>query len=205
MSENPERSVDEEAYELDLDGSSDLEEALEEAVAALDDGDEDDDTDSGGAAGSDETSDEALREQLAAAEERYVRLLADFENHRRRTEREREQIGRYALQEPLRAFLQVIDNLERAMAAEGDLETLRQGLEMTLRGLGDALKRFGVEAVESVGQPFDPAFHEAVSRRDDPELEVATVVEEMQKGYRLHDRLVRPAMVVVAVPTESEG
>ena len=75
---------------------------------------------------------------------------------------------------------------------------------MTLRGLTDGLKRYGVEAVEAIGQPFDPVVHEAVSRRDDPDVEEATVVAEMQRGYRLHDRLVRPAMVAVAVPVDGE-
>lgn len=191
------------SYEIDLDAVGDIEEAMEEAVAALDgEGDADPSAD-GEASGDGEDGD--LRQRLADSESRYLRLLADFENFRKRSDRERERIGRYALQEPLRAFLDAIDNLERALAAGGDVETLKQGLEMTLRGLADGLKRYGVEAVEAVGQPFDPAVHEAVSRRDDPDVEEATVVAEMQRGYRLHDRLVRPAMVVVAVPADEGG
>lgn len=197
------RAETEDVYELDLEEGDDLEAAMEEAVAALDgDDDREDQSEAADEAAGD--AEGALRKQLAAAEARYLRLLADFENFRKRSEREREQIGRYALMEPLRAFVEAIDNFERAMAAGGDVETLKQGLEMTLRGLGESLRRFGVEAIESVGQPFDPVLHEAVSRRDDPAVDVPTVVEEMQRGYRLHDRLVRPAMVLVAVPVEAD-
>lgn len=190
---------DQESYQLDLDASSTLEEALEEAVAALE-GDETDDESDDAGPDEGEGGGQDLVAKLQESEARYLRLLADFENFRKRSEREVERIKRYALQQPVRAFLEAIDNLERAMAAGGSVEDLKTGLEMTIRGLGEALRKHGIEAVETVGQPFDPALHEAVSRRDDPDVEEAIVVGEMQRGYRLHDRLIRPAMVVVAVP-----
>lgn len=188
-----------ESYELDMDASSTLEEALEEAVAALEGDESDDEADDGAPAGG-EDGEQDLAAKLEESETRYLRLLADFENFRKRNEREVERIKRYALQQPVRAFLEAIDNLERAMAAGGSIDDLKIGLEMTVRGLGEALRKHGIEAVETVGKPFDPALHEAVSRRDDPDVEEPTVVGEMQRGYRLHDRLIRPAMVVVAVP-----
>jgi molecular chaperone GrpE len=102
--------------------------------------------------------------------------------------------------EPLRAFLGVIDNLDRALRSGGTLEDLRSGVEMILRQTGDLLRRFGVEEVETVGQAFDPAVHEAVIRVEDPTVSEQTVSEEFQKGYRYQGRLLRPAMVKVAVP-----
>ena len=143
-----------------------------------------------------------LRAEIADLRDRSMRTLADFDNYRKRTERERRDVLRYAAVEPLRDVLEVVDNLERAVAAGGSEDDLRTGLEMILRQLGDMLRRHGVEAVTAVGERFDPAVHEGVRRLEDPQVEGPTVVEELQRGYRLHDRLLRPARVVVAVPPE---
>lgn len=198
------QTAGDEAYELDLEAPADLEEAVEEAVSALDHPDEGQrNQDAGASQDAGAAVDPA--DALAQSEARYLRLRADFENFRRRSERERENVRRFALQAPMRSFLEAIDNLERAMAAGGTVEDLKAGLDVTLRGLAKKLSSFGIEPIETVGKPFDPAVHEAVSRRDDPQVEVPTVVTEMQRGYRLHDRLLRPAMVVVAVPSAGES
>jgi molecular chaperone GrpE len=154
------------------------------------------------AAGSEEDEVAELRREIADLRDRSVRTLADFDNYRKRAERERRDAVRYAASAPLGDLLEVLDNLERALAAGGSADDLKLGVEMTLRQLEDVLRRHGIEGVPAAGQRFDPAHHEAVSRLVDPDVEAPTVVEELQRGYRLHDRLLRPARVVVAVPED---
>jgi molecular chaperone GrpE len=96
----------------------------------------------------------------------------------------------------------VVDNLERAVSAGGSPDDLKLGIDMTLRQLADVLKRHGVTPVAAADRPFDPAVHEAVSRQEAEDVDEPTVSAELQKGYLLHDRLVRPARVVVAVPAD---
>lgn len=143
-----------------------------------------------------------LRREIADLRDRSMRTLADFDNYRKRSERERRDAIRYATAAPFGELLEVVDNLGRALAAGGSADDLKTGVEMTLRQLEEVLERHGVETVTALGQRFDPAHHEAVSRLEDPDVEVPTVVEELQRGYRLHERLLRPARVVVAVPPE---
>jgi molecular chaperone GrpE len=141
-----------------------------------------------------------LRRENRALKERLMRTLADFDNFRKRTEREKASLGKFAIFDVVKDFLQVSDNLERAMAASGKLEDLKLGLEMVLKLQEDILRRHGVEKVVAVDRPFDPTIHEAVSREESEEVEVATVKAELQPGYLLYDRLLRPAMVTVTVP-----
>jgi len=145
------------------------------------------------------SADERERE-LAELRERLLRLRADFENYRKRAERDREERLRRGLAESLRELLPVADNLARAAAAQGSLEDVRLGVEMVARQLADVLRRQGVEAIEAVGRPFDPQLHEAVAREESAQVEAPTVVAELQKGYLHGDRLLRPAMVRVALP-----
>ncbi|HUO86125.1 MAG TPA: nucleotide exchange factor GrpE [Thermoanaerobaculia bacterium] len=145
---------------------------------------------------------EELRREIADLRDRSMRTLADFDNFRKRSERERREAIRYAAAAPLGELLEVLDNLERALAAGGSADDLKRGVEMTMRQLEEVLKRHGVERFDALGQPFDPAHHEAVSRLEDSGVEEPTVVEELQRGYRLHERLLRPSRVVVAVPPE---
>lgn len=141
--------------------------------------------------------------ELAELRDRHLRLLADFDNFRKRAERELEERTRYVLAEPIRELLPVLDNLERALTAQGSEGDLRRGVEMTARQFLEVLRRFGVEAVPAVGEPFDPRRHEAMMRVESAEVTAPTVVEELQRGYVLRDRLLRPALVKVAVPVES--
>lgn len=182
------------AIELDGDEGQDLEETIRQAVAAVEEaerGVEDLEPDV-----------ERLEREIEDLRDRSARTLADFDNYRKRAERERQEIRRYAFMEPLRDLLDVVDNLERAVAAPGSADDLKQGVEMTLRQLADVLRRHGVSRVEAEGRAFDPTVHEAVSRQESAEVEEPTVSAELQKGYTLHDRLVRPSRVVVAVPAE---
>lgn len=144
----------------------------------------------------------ALRREIADLRDRSMRTLADFDNYRKRAERERAEIRRQAAGEVIRDFLDVTDNLERALAAGGSAEDLRTGVEMILRQFSEVLRRQGVERIPAVGERFDPAVHDAVSRQEDPDAQGPHVVEELQAGYRYQDRLLRPSRVVVAVPPE---
>jgi molecular chaperone GrpE len=193
-----------EVEELDLDApAADLEAAMREAEAAVTGA-----ADLGRPApeGAEAPGNEAerLRRENAELKDRCTRTLADFDNFRKRSERERQEARRYALLEPLRDLVEVVDNLERALQAAGSAEDLKRGVEMILRQMQDVLRKYGVREVQAAGAPFDPTLHEAVSREERPGATVPTVVEELQRGYLLHDRLLRPARVKVAVPAEGD-
>ena len=147
-----------------------------------------------------------LESVLAMERERALRLRADFDNYRKRTERERAEIERYALADALRELLPVVDNLERALGAQGgqgDSNDLRRGVEMIVRQLQEVLKRYGLSPIPAVGERFDPAVHEAVFQEESDLVAAPTVAAELQRGYRLNDRLLRPSLVKVAVPRET--
>jgi len=139
--------------------------------------------------------------------DRYLRTLADFENFRKRSEREKEDFRRYALVGVIRDLLPVIDNFDRALehAEEGD--EFHKGVDLIYKQLFDVLQRHGLKTISESGVRFDPNIHEAVVREEDPSVPSHTVVAILQKGYFLHDRLLRPAMVKVAVggPEENES
>jgi len=144
-----------------------------------------------------------LRAELAAASEEVDRLrraAAEFDNLRKRAERERLESRWNTAAGPLREFLGVVDNLDRALEAEASADDLRAGVEMIRRQMADLLRRFGVEPVEGVNAPFDPNVHQAVAREESAEVDEPTVVQELQTGYMMESRLLRAAMVRVAVP-----
>jgi molecular chaperone GrpE len=139
--------------------------------------------------------------ELSEAQERVLRTAADAENFKKRLQREKEEQTRYANESFLRELLPVIDNLERALEhSEGgaDQGYLVEGLNMTIKGFLDTLTRFGCTQVEAAGKPFDPNFHEAVSQEESADHEPNTVLKELQKGYMLKERLLRPAMVLLS-------
>jgi molecular chaperone GrpE len=142
-----------------------------------------------------------LGDELSEAQERVLRTAADAENFKKRLQREKEEQTRYANESFMRELLPVIDNLERALEhseAGADQGGLLEGLNMTLKGFLDTLTRFGCTPVEAAGKPFDPNFHEAVSQEESADHEPNTVLRELQKGYMLKERLLRPAMVLVS-------
>jgi len=151
---------------------------------------------------------QSLEEKLQAAErraqenhERFLRAAAELDNFRKRKEREVSDLRKYANQMLLRELLGVVDNLERALAASlesSESEGLREGVEMTLKELLKIFDQFKVTPIESHEQPFDPNHHEAVMQEPSDAFPPNTVVKELQKGYMLRDRLLRPAMVVVS-------
>lgn len=182
---------------LDLDEQTpDLSRVIHDAVAAV----EEVQSSHGGAAAEAGAEVERLEREAAELRDRVARVLADFENFRKRAERERQDVRRYALFDFIGEVLGVVDNLDLALSAEGSAEDLKQGVEMIRRQISDLLRRHGVSEVSALGQPFDPAVHEAVAREESPEVTAATVAAELRRGYSMHDRLLRPAMVKVALP-----
>lgn len=131
--------------------------------------------------------------------DRLARVSADFDNFRKRQAKEKQDAIKFGNESLVKDLIPVLDNFERAFkAAEGQNDTLVEGIKMVHKQLEDVLSRFGVVAFSTLGQPFDPAKAEAVGGRDDPSVPSQTVLEEFQRGYMLHDRLIRPALVIVA-------
>ncbi|GAB2703672.1 nucleotide exchange factor GrpE [Paenibacillus thermoaerophilus] len=144
-----------------------------------------------------------LRREFEENQQRYLRLQADYDNFRKRTRQEKEDFAKYASQKLMEQLLPVIDNFERAMAAAsasgGDYESLAKGVEMIYRQLRQVLEQEGLTPLQTVGQPFDPELHQAVMQVESEEYGEGIVVEEVQKGYRLKDKVIRPAMVKVSM------
>ncbi|WP_210125419.1 nucleotide exchange factor GrpE [Staphylococcus sp. GDY8P85P] len=134
------------------------------------------------------------------SEEKYLRLYAEFENYKRRIQKENETNKTYQSQRVLTDILPTIDNIERALQIEGDDESfksLQKGVQMVHESLLRALKDNGLEEIETEGQAFDPNFHQAVVQDDNPDFKSGDITQELQKGYKLKDRVLRPSMVKV--------
>jgi molecular chaperone GrpE len=147
---------------------------------------------------------EKLKSKEQEAQENYDRLLrvsAEFENYKKRASREMEEFRKFSNQSLIKEMLSVVDNLELAMNSTNGHETidkgLLDGLEMTHKEILKVFEKFNVKPISAIGQPFDPTFHEAVMQEDSDEHADNTVINELQKGYLIHDRLLRPSMVVV--------
>lgn len=151
---------------------------------------------------------ERLENELDELRDIHLRKLAEFDNFRKRTDRERVEIRRYANDELLRDLLPVLDNFERALehSADSDGGAFREGVEMIAKQLWDVLERQGIEVVDPMGQQFSPEYHEAVHRIENDSLEPGTVASVLAKGYLCDGRLIRPAIVGVVAdmpkPTE---
>jgi len=145
---------------------------------------------------------QGARDEAQANFSRYQRLAADFENYKRRTRQELADRTQYANEELLRKLLPILDNLRRALdhAPEGIDRNWSDGLRMVVRQFEDTLQAQGVSPIPAVGEKFDPSKHEAIAREETDEHEEGTIVEEMQPGYRLHERVLRPTLVKVAHP-----
>lgn len=144
----------------------------------------------------------AEREQLI---DRIARLQAEFENARKRGERERQDFRDYATGNVVAQFLPVLDNFERALKADGSAEQLRSGVELIVKQMEDILRQLQVTAVPAVGEAFDPRMHEALGTVERVDLPDQHVAEEIQRGYRLRERLLRPALVRVASNQKQTG
>jgi molecular chaperone GrpE len=135
-------------------------------------------------------------------------LSAEFENYKKRSFRESEEFRKFANQSLIKEMLSVVDNLELAMNSTNGHKAidkdLLQGLAMTHREILKVFEKFNVKPIDAKGQPFDPTYHEAVMQEETNDYAKNTVINEMQKGYMIHDRLLRPSMVVVAKPREEK-
>ena len=146
---------------------------------------------------------EEAERAAAQARDDLLRVQAEMQNLRRRTEQDVEKAHKYSLEKFSIELLTVMDNLERALsaAAEHDDETVKaihDGVDLTLKSFSDCFGRFNIMAVDPLGEPFDPAVHQAMTIQENPDVEPNTVIAVMQKGYTLHGRVIRPAMVVVS-------
>lgn len=143
-----------------------------------------------------------LQALLDEANDRYLRVLAETENFKKRVQRERSEERQYSTQETVLAFLPVADNLDRALQAAlklGEAGQLVKGVELTLRQFEDILRRLGVEAIAvEIGKPFDPTQHQALFQEEHAEFDEGSILEMLQKGYKLGERVIRPAMVKVS-------
>jgi len=141
---------------------------------------------------------EKLTAELKEKEDRVLRLQADFENFRRRTSKEKEELSAVVTQGMLKDMLPLLDNFERAMAAEAkDGEAFQKGVEMIFTQFTEILKKNGLEHIEVEGQKFDPNFHQAVMRVQNADMEDDDIAQELQKGYMVKGRVIRPSMVQV--------
>lgn len=151
-----------------------------------------------------------LQEQLDAAEtaagmarDELLRVQAEMQNLRRRTEQDIEKAHKFGQEKFSTELLAVMDNLERSAAAaeaseDEAVQAIKEGVELTLKGFMDCFKRFNIEAVDPLGEPFDPQLHQAMSIQESPDADPNSVIAVMQKGYTLHGRVIRPAMVMVS-------
>jgi len=140
-------------------------------------------------------------EQMAEWEDKFLRLAADFDNLKKRSAREFGDLIKNANEELLSQLIPVVDNFERALEAatsSDDFSSFHKGVEMIYRQMRDLLERQGVKAIDALHEPFDPTFHEAVMVREEEDQPSETVVEEVEKGYLLYDRILRPSKVVVS-------
>ncbi len=150
----------------------------------------------------------AKTEELKALNDKYLRQAAEFDNYKRLAQRDQREQIRFGNEQLLKELLPVVDNLERAIKAAkdgGSGEALIQGVDLTLKQLAGALSKFGVQAIPTVGQPFDPSGHQAVASVPSDQVPEQHVVEEFQRGYRLHDRILRAAMVTVSTGSSGNG
>jgi len=150
-----------------------------------------------------ETELQAAQKEVRDQQDRYLRLYAEFENHRKRVAKERADAIQTATMDVVQEFLPVMDALDQAFThsqADTSLATLLQGIEMVRKQFQTTLLKFGIAAFESLGAEFDPNWHEAVSQQESAEYPSHSVVVEYRKGYKMNDKLLRPAMVAVSKP-----
>ncbi|MBT8358967.1 MAG: nucleotide exchange factor GrpE [Deltaproteobacteria bacterium] len=145
---------------------------------------------------------ESAKQETRETYERFLRISAEFENYKKRSAREMDDFRKFANQSLIKEMLAVVDNLERALISSNGNSSvdkcMTDGVNLTLREILKVFEKFNVKPIESIGQPFDPNFHQAMMQEETDDYPENTVITELQKGYMIHDRLLRPSMVVVA-------
>ena len=139
-----------------------------------------------------------VNNELEEMTDRYKRLLAEFENYKKRSQKERESLYNMITGDVLTSILPVMDNLEKAAAVKTEDTSYQEGVKLVVKQFSDVLKKFGVEEIETVGKRFDPELHDAVSHIDDPNKGEQEIVEEYRKGYKIGTKVIRHSMVIVA-------
>lgn len=159
----------------------------------------------GGAPGVAGAGGEALQEENQKLKDQYLRARADFENFRKRAEREKTEYFKFALAQSFRDLLPVLDNFERALETDpAASEEFKRGIDLIYKQFSETLQKYGLTVINEVGVPFDPNRHEAVMREESSDFPSHSVMGVLQKGYFLNERLLRPAMVKVSIGTEGE-
>lgn len=138
------------------------------------------------------------KSEIEELEDRYKRLLAEFENYKKRSQKERDSLYGMITGDVVSTILPIMDNLEKAADAKTEDVNYQEGVKMVSKQLSEALVKFGLKEIESVGTTFDPELHEAVSHIEDPEKGVQEIVEEYRKGYKIGNKVIRHSMVIVA-------
>ena len=143
------------------------------------------------------------RQEAADSHDRYLRVCAEFDNYKKRAQRQMDDHKKFSNTALIKDLLPVVDNLERALATSGGNQSttdacMAEGVEMTLSEIKNILAKYNVTPIESLGEPFDPNYHDAMMQAESEDYPENTVIQELQKGYMLHDRVIRPAMVVVS-------
>ena len=176
-----------------------MDEVLEEEVIEETSSEETEEPQTEGEAQAEETAEEkATSPEDEALNERYLRLMADFQNFKRRTEKEKSDIYAFANEKLIGEMLNVIDNFERAMASGNAEDNFYKGMEMILKQLLGVIEKAGASEIKALGEDFDPNFHNAIMMEDSTEYESGKVTGVLQKGYVLNNKVIRPAMVKVA-------
>lgn len=153
------------------------------------------------------SKEETLQNELDDINNKYLRMAADFDNYRKRQMQERENLVKYGAEDTLKKLIPVLDTFDRAIQSiekTEDIETVKTSYNVCIKQLMDVLDKIGLKKIEALGLPFDPNFMEAVMQTPTNEKESDTVLAELQTGYKLHDRVLRPTMVNVAVPANEE-
>ncbi len=148
---------------------------------------------------------ELLEAELAEMKDKYLRLYAEFENYKKRVQKDRAELINYATEGIVTELLTVVDNLEMALQHAGDgdsVQAIKEGVELTLRELKRVLEKQGVREIEALGRPFDPEFHHAMAQVERDDVEDKMVVEEYRKGYIMKDKVIRPSLVAVSKKVE---
>ena len=138
------------------------------------------------------------QQELDELNDRYKRVMAEFENYKKRSSKERETLYNSILSDVVEVFLPIVDNLENALKVETQDVEYKKGVELVLKQFKDILKTKGVEVIPAIGETFDPSLHEAVSSVQDPDKNAQEIVQEYRKGYKIGNRVIRHSMVVVA-------
>ena len=190
--------------EKDIEKQDELEEELndpaEETAEETEEKEEKEEKENAEETAEEISEEDKLKAELAESKDKYLRLMAEYDNFRKRSAKERLELSAAVKGDTVADILPVLDNFERALNTETEDEAYKQGIEMIFKQFTDALTKLGIEPIDPVGEVFDPNIANAVNQIEDPELGENVVAQVFQKGYRIGDKVIRYAMVVVANP-----